>query len=101
MAERVLSPAVYVLVFAVMIGLTCVSVGVSFLPISLVWHDAIGLVIATCKATLVVLFFMHVLYSSRLTWVVIVVSVFWLGLLLVLTLSDYFTRELLPHMPGH
>jgi cytochrome c oxidase subunit 4 len=61
----------------------------------------IGLVIATCKATLVVLFFMHVLYSSRLTWIVIVVAVFWLGLLMVLTFCDYLSREMIPHMPGH
>jgi cytochrome c oxidase subunit IV len=101
MAERILAPGVYVLVFAIMIGLTCVSIGVSFLNLALVWHDLIGLIIATCKATLVVLFFMHVLYSSRLTWIVIVVAVFWMGLLLVLTFSDYLSRGMLSHMPGH
>ena len=44
------------------------------------------------QGTLVVLFFMHVKYSTRLTWAVVVGSVFWLGILLVLTMSDYLTR---------
>jgi len=44
------------------------------------------------KAVLVILFFMHVKYSTRLTWAVVVGSVFWLGILLVLTMSDYLTR---------
>lgn len=54
----------------------------------------IALVIATCKATLVVLFFMHARYSPRRTRVVIVSGLFWLALLLGLTLSDYLTRSL-------
>jgi cytochrome c oxidase subunit 4 len=53
---------------------------------------AIAMVIAVTKATLVVLFFMHVKYSTRLTWAVVIGSVFWLGILLVLTMSDYLTR---------
>jgi cytochrome c oxidase subunit 4 len=52
----------------------------------------VALTIATFKAALVILFFMHVKYSSRLTWAVVVGSVFWLGILLVLTFSDYLTR---------
>jgi cytochrome c oxidase subunit 4 len=44
------------------------------------------------KAALVILFFMHVKYSTRLTWAVVIGSVFWFAILLVLTLSDYLTR---------
>jgi len=44
------------------------------------------------KATLVVLFFMHVKYSTRLTWAVVLGSVFWFGILIALTMSDYLTR---------
>ena len=51
-----------------------------------------ALAIAIFKATLVVLFFMHVKYSTRLTWAVVLGSVFWLGILLALTISDYLTR---------
>ena len=51
-----------------------------------------ALTIAVFKATIVVLFFMHVKYSTRLTWVVVIGSIFWLGILLTLTLGDYLTR---------
>jgi caa(3)-type oxidase subunit IV len=45
------------------------------------------------KAAVVVLFFMHVKYRTHLTWVVVVGSVFWLGILLALLSSDYLTRS--------
>ena len=54
--------------------------------------EVAALAIAVFKATLVVLFFMHVKYSTRLTWAVVLGSVFWLGILLVLTMTDYLTR---------
>ncbi len=55
-------------------------------------NTPIALVIAVIKATLVILFFMHVLHSTRLTWVVLIASFLWLGVLFVLTFSDYLTR---------
>ena len=60
-----------------------------------------GMAIAVCKASLVVLFFMHVLVSPRLTWVVIAVACFWLAILFMLTMNDYFSRGMLPYTPGH
>ena len=51
-----------------------------------------ALAIAVFKAVLVVLFFMHAKYSTRLTWVVATAGVFWLGILLALTIGDYLTR---------
>jgi cytochrome c oxidase subunit 4 len=51
-----------------------------------------ALAIATFKATIVILFFMHVKYSTRLTWAVVLGSIFWLGILLTLTMTDYLTR---------
>jgi cytochrome c oxidase subunit 4 len=51
-----------------------------------------ALTIAVLKAVLVVLFFMHVKYGTRLTWVVAIAAVFWLGILLALLISDYVTR---------
>ena len=44
---------------------------------------------------------MHVLISPRVTWIVIAVACFWLGLLLVLRLTDYVSRGMIPFMPGH
>ena len=61
--------------------------------IDLGWANTpIALLIATTKAVLVILFFMHVIHSSRLTWVVVIGSFVWLGVLFVLTFSDYLTR---------
>ena len=56
------------------------------------WNTPVALFIAVTKAVLVVLFFMHAKYSTRLTWVVALAGVFWLGMLLALTMGDYVTR---------
>src|SRR5881398_2092827 len=61
--------------------------------INLGWANTpIALLIATTKAVLVILFFMHVIHSTRLTWVVVIGSFIWLGVLFVLTFADYLTR---------
>jgi cytochrome c oxidase subunit 4 len=101
MHTRTISVPTYIIVCVILVLLTFLTVGVSFFHVTGVWHIVIGLVIAVCKASLVVLFFMHVLISPKLTRLVVIVSVFWLGLLLVLTFSDYFSRGLVPFMPGH
>jgi cytochrome c oxidase subunit 4 len=53
-------------------------------------------VIATIKASLVILFFMHGKYSARRTKLVIVAGFFWLAIMLGLTLADYSTRHAEP-----
>ena len=57
------------------------------------WNTPIALLIATIKAVLVILFFMHLIHSTRLTWVVVIASFLWLGTLFVLTFADYLTRH--------
>jgi cytochrome c oxidase subunit 4 len=102
MAERSIAPRTYYLVLAALLALTVLTTGLSFVNMRPgVLHVVVGLLIALAKATLVVLFFMHALVSPRLTWIVILVSVFWLGILLVLMMSDYLTRGQVPYMPGH
>src|ERR1022692_3696646 len=101
MEERMIKVRTYVIICALLILLTCLTVGVSYVQLAGRWHLIIGLAIALAKATLVALFFMHVLQSPRLVWIVIVVSCFWLLLLLALTLTDYSTRGEIPFMPGH
>jgi cytochrome c oxidase subunit 4 len=101
MPERLISPSTYLVICAVLILLTFLTLGVSFIPLPGVMHIVLGLIIALCKATLVVLFFMHALISTRLTWIVIIVASFWLGILLVLTFTDYFSRGMVPFTPGH
>jgi cytochrome c oxidase subunit 4 len=83
---------VYYTVFAVLMAGTAVTVGVSFLDLG-AFNTVAALAIAVFKASLVVLFFMHVKYSTRLTWAVVAGSVLWLGILLSLTLGDYLTRS--------
>ncbi len=57
-----------------------------------VLNTPVALTIATIKAALVILFFMHAIHSTRLTWVVIIGSFLWLGVLFVLTFADYLSR---------
>jgi cytochrome c oxidase subunit 4 len=91
----------YVMVLAVLVALTVLTVVVSFLPLPEGWHLGAGLIIAIVKASLVVLFFMHAIHSPRVTWCVIVMSVAWLLILFSLTLADFMTRSIVPFMPGH
>ena len=59
-------------------------------------NTVVAMLIAACKALLVILFFMHVRYSSRLTWVFVSAGFFWLMILLSLTLADVLSRHWLP-----
>jgi cytochrome c oxidase subunit 4 len=96
MSERVIPPATYYRVFGALIALTLLTVGISFIRLG-EWHTVAGLTIAGVKALLVALFFMHLLYSKSVTWVVAGGALFWLGILLVLTMTDYLTRNLLSY----
>lgn len=60
------------------------------------WNAVVALTIAVAKATLVVLYFMHVRYSSKLTWVFVGAGIIWLIILFAFTLSDYLTRGWVP-----
>jgi cytochrome c oxidase subunit 4 len=90
--HHVTSLPVYFGIFAALMVLTIATVWVSRFNLGLL-NTPIALAIATTKATLVILFFMHVIHSTRLTWVVIISSFLWLALLFVLTFADYFTRD--------
>jgi cytochrome c oxidase subunit 4 len=90
-------------IFAALILLTGLTVTVAFFDLGggqMHLANAIAAItIALAKAVLVVLYFMHVRYSSRLTWVFVGAGVFWLLILFVLILSDYLSRGWLP-LPG-
>jgi cytochrome c oxidase subunit 4 len=57
------------------------------------WNIYIAMTIAVVKATLVVLYFMHVRYNTRVTWIFVCAGFFWLLILFTLTLADYTTRS--------
>jgi cytochrome c oxidase subunit 4 len=81
----------YLLIFLALAVGTVLTVAASRFDLG-DWNTPIALVIATIKAVLVILFFMHVIHSTRLTWVVIIASFLWLAVLFVLTFADYLTR---------
>jgi caa(3)-type oxidase subunit IV len=101
MEKHEITTRTYVIVCVGLILLTFATIGVSTLGIPGRWHIILGLIIALCKGSLVVLFFMHAIISPRVTWMVIIVAGFWLFLFLSLTLTDYSTRDLVPFMWGH
>ena len=82
---------VYFSVFLALAFFTVLTWWVSTVDLGM-WNTPIALAIATVKALLVILFFMHVIHSPRLTWVVVIGSFLWLGVLFVLTFADYLTR---------
>jgi cytochrome c oxidase subunit 4 len=94
---KTISLSTYFIVYGCLIVLTIATVGISFVELSEAMHLAIGLMIAGCKAILVAMFFMHALYSPRLTWAVIGAGLLWLGILLAFTLADYLTRSWLAY----
>jgi cytochrome c oxidase subunit IV len=93
MSEHIVSVRVYVTIFLVLLVGTALTVGAAFLDFPWRLNTIIAMTIATAKATFVVLYFMHVRYSSRLIWVIVASALFWMGILFALTLSDYWTRD--------
>ena len=96
MSEHIVSPKIYLIIFASLMVLTVttayaatVDLNAYFMGLNII----VALVIATCKASLVVLFFMHAYYSAKRTKLVIIAGVFWLAIMLFLTMSDYATRS--------
>ena len=96
MSEHHVTPKTYVKIFLALMVLTVITVAVSFIdlgPFSLV----IALLIAATKASLVVLWFMHVRYSDRLTQIIVVAGLYWFVLVMLgFTFADYLTRGWLP-----
>ncbi len=95
MSSHVVSVKTYVAIFVALICLTALTTGVAFIDLGAM-NTVAALLIAVSKMLLVILFFMHVKYSPRLTKLVLLAAFFWLGLLLTLTLSDVLTRHWTP-----
>lgn len=95
MQEHTVSPKIYLVIFTALVVLTVVTWSVAKLDLRAL-NAVVALTIAVIKATLVVLYFMHVRWSSRLTWVFVCAGFFWLAIMVALTLGDYLTRSWLP-----
>ena len=98
MAPHLTPPRTYLLVFAALLALTALTVAVNMLPLGGL-HAPAALLIAGVKAALVLLFFMHLWDSPRLTWVVALSGLLWLAILIALTMTDYLTRDWM-RIPG-
>ncbi len=88
---HIVSPGVYVAVGVALLILTGTTVGVSYIDLG-VFNAVVALAIAVIKMLLVVLFFMHVKYSPRLTKLTVLAGVFVFIVLVGMTLTDYMTR---------
>lgn len=91
MSGHVSPKSLYYSIFGALMVLTAITVFAAFVNLGPM-NAPIALGIATFKATLVVLFFMHVKYSSRLTKLVVATSLFFLAILLGEMMMDYASR---------
>ena len=90
-AHHIVSPKVYVVILISLLVGTALTVWASFIDLGF-WNPIIALAIATAKATLVVLFFMGVKYSTKLTKLTVGAGIFTFLTLISMTLADYISR---------
>ena len=91
MSGHVAPKSMYYLVFAALMVGTALTVGAAFVDMG-AFNNVVMLGIAITKAFLVILFFMHVRWSTRLTWLVVASGFFWLLIRFGITMTDYLTR---------
>ncbi|HVC19495.1 MAG TPA: cytochrome C oxidase subunit IV family protein [Vicinamibacterales bacterium] len=90
-SEHIVPKSTYYAIFIILLVMTYTTVQVAYFDLG-PWNPVAALVIAFFKASLVVLFFMHGKYSSKLIKLVILGALFWLGIMLSFTMMDYLTR---------
>ena len=93
MSEHIVQRKVYFVIFGLLMVFTALTYFAAKVDLGGSLNTVVALTIAVIKATLVVLYFMHVRYSTRLTWVIVAAAIFWLAILFVYTISDYMTRS--------
>ena len=90
--HHVVPLTIYYAIFATLLVLTGVTVAVAYIDLG-PFNTVVAIAIACFKALMVVLYFMHVKYASRMTKLVVVSGLFFLGIMLTLTMADYSSRE--------
>jgi cytochrome c oxidase subunit 4 len=86
------SPSLYAVILGALVVGTVLTWSIARINLG-IWNPVVALTIAVIKAVLVILFFMHVRYSSKLTKVTVAAGFFWLLILISLSLSDYISRD--------
>jgi cytochrome c oxidase subunit IV len=99
MSEHVASIKSYILIFTALLVLTGVTVAVAYVDLGAL-NIVVALAIAGVKATLVVLYFMHLKYSSPLPKLFWIAGLLFFAILMVFTMNDYLTREWLVQPEG-
>jgi cytochrome c oxidase subunit 4 len=99
MAGHVVAKKTYFMIFGALLALTGLTTGIAFIDLGQ-WNTIAALIIACCKGTLVVLFFMHLRWSPRLMRVVLLSALLWLAILISLTTTDFFSRDWIPIPQG-
>ena len=92
MSEHIVPVRVYVTIFLILLVGTALTVMAARIDFPWQLNTIVAMTIAITKATFVVLYFMHVRYSTRLVWVIIGAALFWMAILFAFTLADYYTR---------
>ena len=99
--HKVVSPIVYITILGCLFVFTALTVWASYLDlgewhiaqgVTIFWNPVVALAIASTKMVLVVLFFMHVKYSTKLTKLTVVAGLFVFMALIGMTMSDYVSR---------
>ena len=91
MTSRVEPKRTYFLIWGALLALLVLTWGISRVNLGS-FNIVAALTIAVTKMLLVILYFMHVRHSSRLTWLFVAAGFIWLLIMIDLTLSDYLTR---------
>lgn len=94
-----ISVGTYVVIYVALLILLGATFGVYYINLGF-WSIALGITIAVVKAVLILLYFMHVRFSSRLVWIFAIAGFVWLAILVSLTLSDYISRAWLSSGAG-
>ena len=90
--EHITSSGLYVAIWVILMVLTGTTVFAASVDLG-IFNIVVALVIATVKGTLVVLFFMHLKYSPKLTMATVIAAMFFMFLLFSLSMTDYLTRD--------
>lgn len=90
--NHILPIRVYLIIYAILMVLLFVTVGAAFVNLGPL-NFPTAMTIAAIKAVLIVLYFMHVKFGQKLVWVFASASFLWLGIMILLALNDYLTRD--------
>ena len=99
MAEPRASIRTYLVVYVLLMLLMALTTGLAFVDLT-PWSSLVAMVIAGAKAAFVILYFMHLRYSSRMSWVFAGLGIYFVGILILLTMNDVRTRSWLSPLLG-